>query len=167
MGCGELLKYVEQFGTDNVGGLVLVDGLLWDKSNPEMFAAMWGWMNLLQQDRHKQADGFVRGMFKKPQAEDFLKRVIDASVQVPADTAVVLIYNMIGVKDLTAGFARINRPMLYTYQPESQSSADLLKSKLGDKVRLERFDGDGHALFVDDPEKFNRVLEDFLESLPK
>src|SRR3984885_14330832 len=25
MGCGELVKYVEQFGTDNVGGLVLVD----------------------------------------------------------------------------------------------------------------------------------------------
>jgi pimeloyl-ACP methyl ester carboxylesterase len=43
----------------------------------------------------------------------------------------------------------------------------LLKSKLGYKVRLERFDGDGHALFVDDPEKFNRVLEEFLQSLPK
>jgi microsomal epoxide hydrolase len=166
MGCGELLKYVEQFGTDNIGGLVLVDGLLWDKPNPEMFAAMWGWMHQLQQDRHKQADGFVRGMFKKPQTGDFLNRVIDASAQVPADTAVVLIYNMIGVKDLTAGFAKINRPMLYTYQPESQPSADLLKSKLGDKVRLERFDGDGHALFVDEPEKFNRVLEGFLESLP-
>ena len=33
--------------------------------------------------------------------------------------------------------------------------------------RLERFDGDGHALFVDDPEKFNRVLEEFLQSLSK
>jgi pimeloyl-ACP methyl ester carboxylesterase len=42
-----------------------------------------------------------------------------------------------------------------------------LKSKLGDKLRLERFDGDGHALFVDDPQKFNHVLEEFLQSLPK
>jgi len=31
-----------------------------------------------QQDRQKQADVFVRSMFKKPQAEDYLKRVIDA-----------------------------------------------------------------------------------------
>ena len=57
--------------------------------------------------------------------------------------------------------------MLFMYQPESQPSADFLKSKLGDKVRLERFDGDGHALFVDDPEKFNHVLEGFLQTLPK
>ena len=61
----------------------------------------------------------------------------------------------------------MNRPVLFAYQPTTQPSADFLKSKLGDKVRLERFDGDGHALFVDDPEKFNRVLEEFLQSLPK
>jgi pimeloyl-ACP methyl ester carboxylesterase len=46
-------------------------------------------------------------------------------------------------------------------------SADYLKLKLGDRLKLERFDGDGHALFVDDPEKFNHVLEEFVEGLPK
>jgi non-heme chloroperoxidase len=167
MGCGELMKYVEQFGTDNLSGLVLVDGFISDQTSLEMFAFMSGWMNQLQQDRQKQADGFVRSMFKKPQTEDYLKRVIDASMQVPADTAVALVYNMIAIKDLSSAFARMKRPMLFTYQPSTQASADLLKSKLGDKVRLERFDGDGHALFVDDPEKFDRLLEEFLQSLPK
>jgi non-heme chloroperoxidase len=167
MACGELVKYAEQFGTDNVGGLVLVDGFLADKLSPEMFGFATGWMNQLQLDRQKQADGFVRSMYKKPQTEEYLKRVIDASAQVPADAAVVLIYNMIAVKDLSAGFAKMNRPVLFAYQPDSQASADFLKSKLGDKVRLERFDGDGHALFVDDPEKFNRMLEEFIHNLPK
>jgi microsomal epoxide hydrolase len=167
MACAELLKYVEQFGTDNVGGLVLVDGFIPEKPSPEMFAGLSGWMNQLQQDRQKQADGFVRSMFRKPQTEDYLKRVISASTQVPADTAVVLIYNMIAVKDFSAAFARMNRPVLFAFQPETQRTADYLKSKLGDKVRLERFDGDGHALFVDDPEKFNRVLGEFLESLTR
>ncbi|MBZ5655662.1 MAG: alpha/beta hydrolase [Acidobacteriia bacterium] len=167
MGCGELMKYVEQFGSENIDGLVLVDGFLWDEPSPEMFGMMSGWMNQLQQDRQKQADGFIRSMFKKPQTEDYLKRVIDASTQVPADTAAVLIYNMIAVKDFSDGFAKMNRPMLFTYQPATQPTADFLKSKLGDKVRLERFDGDGHALFVDDPERFNRVLEEFLQRLPK
>src|SRR5580698_7382028 len=164
MGCGELIKYAEQFGTDKVGGLVLVDGYITDKGGPEMFGALSGWMNFLQQDRRKQADGFVRSMYKKPQPEDYVKRVTDASVEVPADTAAVLIYNMIAVKDFSAGLAKINRPVLFAYQPESQPSADYLKSKLGDKLRLERFDGDGHALFVDDPDKFNRVLEGFVQS---
>jgi non-heme chloroperoxidase len=124
-------------------------------------------MNQLQLDRQKQADGFVRSMFKKPQSEDYLKRVIDASTQVPADTAVLLIYDMIAVRDFSPGLARMNRPVLFTYQPESQQSADYLKLKLGDKLRLEIFDGDGHALFVDDPEKFNHVVEDFIQSLPR
>jgi non-heme chloroperoxidase len=167
MGCGELVKYAEQFGTDNVGGLALVDGFLSDKPSPEFVSFLSGWMNQLQQDRPKQADAFVRNMYKKPQTEDYYKRVIDASMQVPVDTAVVLIYNMLAMKDLSGGFARMNRPVLFAYQPDSQQSADFLKSKLGGKVRLERFDGDGHALFVDDPAKFNRVLEEFLESLPK
>jgi microsomal epoxide hydrolase len=167
MACGELLKYAEQFGSDNLGGLVLVDGFLTEKLSPEVFAALSGWMNQLQQDRQKQADGFIRSIFKKPQTEDYLKRLIDASVRVPADTAVVLIYNMIAVKDFSGGFARINRPILFAYQPESQPSAVFLQSKLGDKLRLERFEGDGHALFVDEPEKFNRVLEEFVRSLPQ
>ena len=172
MACGELVKYVEQFGTDNIGGLVLVDGFLADKPSPEMFAGISQWMNQLQQDRQKQADGFVRTMYKKPQPEDYLRRVADASAQVPADTAVVLIYDMLAVRDFSAGLARLsamktNRPVLFMYQPESQPTADYLKSKLGDKVQLERFDGDGHALFVDDPEKFNHALEDFVQSLPK
>jgi non-heme chloroperoxidase len=167
MACGELIKYVEQFGDNNLGGLVLVDGYLTDKLSPEMFSLLSGWMNQLQQDRQKQADGFIRSIFKKPQGEDYLKRLIDASVQVPADTAAVLIYNMIAVKDFSAGFARMNRPLLFAYQPASQPSADFLKSKFGDKVRLERFDGDGHALFVDEPDKFNRVLQEFVRSLPQ
>lgn len=167
MACGELIKYAEQFGSDNVSSYVLVDGLLSAKLSPEVFAMLSGWMNDLQQDRRKQADGFVRSMFKKPQSEDYLKSLIDASVEVPADTAAVLIYDMIAVKDFSAGLTRANRPMLFVYQSGSQQSADFVKSKLGDKVRLERFDGDGHALFVDDPEKFNRVVEEFVQSISK
>lgn len=167
MGCGELMKYVEQFGTSNVGAIVLVDGFVADKVSLEMFTGLAGWMNMLQEDRAKQADGFVRHMYSKPPPEDYIKRVIAASMEVPADTAAVLIYNMLAIKDWSTGLAKMDKPVLFTYQPENQSSADFLKSKLGDKVRLEKFDGDGHALFVDDPDKFNQVLGDFLKSVPQ
>jgi non-heme chloroperoxidase len=166
MGCGELMKYVEQFGSDDLAGLVLVDGYLWDKPDPNSFSGMSGWMNQLQQDRQKQANGFVRGMFRKPQPEPYIQRVIAASMEVPADTAAVLIYNMIAVPNFNGGFARLNRPVLFAYQPDSQPAADFLKAKLGDKVQLKKFDGDGHALFVEDPEKFNDALGEFLAALP-
>jgi non-heme chloroperoxidase len=167
MGCGELMKYVEQFGDSNVGAVVLVDGFAADKPAPEMYAGLSGWMNQLQQDRAKQADGFVRHMYNKPQPEDYLKRVIEASMQVPADTAAVLIYNMLAVSGWSTAFAKMDKPLMFAYQPDNQTSADFLKSKLGDKVRLERFDGDGHALFVDDADKFNRLLDEFMKGLPQ
>ena len=166
MGVGELVKYAEQFGSDNVAGFVLVDGYVWEKPSPEMFVGMSGWMNMLQQDRRKQADGFVRTMFKKPQPEEYYKRLVDASTQVPADTAVVLIYDMLAVKDFSPGFAKMNRPVLFAYQPSTQPAADLLKAKLGDRVRLEKFDDAAHALFVEDSDKFNQVLKSFIQGLP-
>jgi hypothetical protein len=81
-------------------------------------------------------------MFKKPQPEDYIKRIIDASTRVPADTAVLLIYNMIAAKDFTLGLTSLakmetNQPVLFMYHTESQPSADYLESKLGDKLRLE------------------------------
>ena len=76
---------------------------------------------------------------------------------------------MIAVKDFSPGLAALaamktKSPVLFAYQPESQTSADYLKLKLGDKLRLELFEGDGHALFVDDPERFNHVPEEFLKT---
>lgn len=167
MGCGELLKYVEQFSTANVGAVVLVDSFVADKPSPEMYAGLSGWMNTLQQDRAKHADLFVRHMYLKPQPEDYLKRVASASMQVPADTAVVLVYNMLAINSWSTGFAKMDKPLMFIYQPDNQPSADFLKSKLGDKLRLERFEGDGHALFVDDPDKFNRLLDEFVKGLPQ
>jgi microsomal epoxide hydrolase len=167
MGCGELLSYVEQFGEDEIGGLVLVDGLLPPKQNPAVVSVLEGWTNLLQQDRQKEADTFVRSMYKKPEPEEYLQKVIHASMEVPTDTAVTLIYDMDSVTDYSKAFARINRPVLFAYEPVLQPNADYIKAKLGDRVQLVRFDGDGHALFVDDPVKFNRMVDQFVQSLPK
>ena len=167
MGCGELLSYVEQFGEDGIRGLVLVDGLIPANQNPEIVSMMYDWLIQLQQDRQKEAEVFVRSMYKKPETEEYLQRVVQASMMVPTDTTVTLLHNMVEVTDFSNAFARINRPVLFAYEPDLQANADFLKAKLGDRVRLERFDGDGHALFVDDPEKFNRLVDDFVQGLAR
>jgi microsomal epoxide hydrolase len=167
MGCGELLSYVEQFGEDGIGGLVLVDGLIPPNRNPRIDSVLLGWTNLLQQDRQKEADIFVRSMYKKPEPEEYIQKVIHASMEVPTDTTVTLIYNTDAVTDFSKAFARINRPTLFAYEPALQPNANYVKAKLGEKVQLVRFDGDGHALFVDDPVKFNRMVDEFVQSLSK
>jgi non-heme chloroperoxidase len=127
--------------------------------NPEIVSVMLASTTLLQQERQKEADIFVRSMYKKPEAEEYLQKVMHASMEV---TTVTLMHYMLAVTDFSKDFARIHRPALFAYTPALQPNADFLKAKLGDKVRLERFDGDGHALFVDDPVKFNRVVDEFV-----
>jgi non-heme chloroperoxidase len=117
MGCGELLSYVEQFGEDGIGGLVLVDGLIPSNLNPAVVSLMAQWTNQLQQDRQKEDDIFVRAMYKRPEPEDYIQRVKQATLQVPTDTAVALIYNMVSVADFSKAFARIDRPILFAYEP--------------------------------------------------
>jgi non-heme chloroperoxidase len=95
MGCGELLSYVEQFGEDGISGLVLVDGLIPAEQNPEIVSVLLQWTKQLQQNRQKEADVFVRAMYKKPQPEDYIQSVEQTTLEVPTDTAVALIYNMI------------------------------------------------------------------------
>jgi non-heme chloroperoxidase len=167
MGCGELLSYVEQFGEDNIRGLVLVDGLIPANKNPEVVSVLSQWTDQLQQDRQKEADVFARAMFKKPQPEDYIQRVEHATLEVPTDTVVALIYNMVSVTDFSKAFARITRPTLFAYEPALQPNADFLKANLGDRVRLERFDEAGHALFVDDPVRFDLVIDKFVQSLSR
>jgi non-heme chloroperoxidase len=166
MGCGELLSYVQQFSEDNVGGLVLVDGMLPAKQNPSVLAVLSQWTTQLQQDRKKEADVFVHAMYNKAHPDEYLQRVEQATLKVPTNTAVALIHNMIAVDDFTGAFAHLDRPVLFVYEPALQPSADYLKASLGDRLRLERFDGDGHALFVDDPARFNRVISQFVQGLP-
>jgi microsomal epoxide hydrolase len=167
MGCGELLSYVEQFGEGNVSGLVLVDGLLPARQNPGLTAALAEWTDLLQRDRPKESKVIAQAMFKKPQPEAYVDKLNQAMLRVPTDTVVALIYDMVSVPDYPKAFARIDRPTLFAYEPAMQPNADFLRERLGDKVRLVRFDGDGHALFVDDPEKFNHMIEEFVDHLPK
>ncbi len=167
MACGELVKYAEQFGGDNVGGFVLVDGFLPEKVSPEMFAGTLG------MDEHAAAgspetSGRFRAQHVQEAADGRLPEAGDRSVHADpgrhgrgADLR----------HHCRQGFfersGQNESPGTLYLPSETQATADFLKTKLGDKLRLEKFDGDGHALFVDDPEKFNRVLEEFIQSLPK
>ena len=61
-------------------------------------------------------------------------------------------------------FAKLDKPVLYIYEPQLESQAKLIQSKLP-SARVEVFKA-GHAMFVDDPDHFNKVVADFINSLP-
>jgi non-heme chloroperoxidase len=166
MGVLEAVSYVDQFGTDTLRALVLVDGMPgWD-FHPEYTPQMFRWMASFQKDRRKAAEAFVRDMYRTPQSEDYLRRVIEATLRTPTNTAISLFVGAF-TNDQRPALAKIDKPTLITvarspYLPLYEE----LKQRLP-AARFEIFDNAGHALFVDQAERFNALLDEFLAKLPE
>lgn len=161
LGVAEVLAYVDRFGTSTLRGIVLVDGDIGRDNDPARSASIQGMLKALQTRRAEWNQQFVRSMYKKPRSEEYLKKIAAASLSVPASTAALLIMNsnQPGM-DWRPVLAKIDKPLLYVGTAEQKGQADLLKRRLP-AARVEIFAGAGHALFVDEAERFNRLLEEF------
>jgi microsomal epoxide hydrolase len=163
MAVSECLRYVDLFGTAKISALVLVDGFGGDAIPPERMAGMVKFIGGMQQDRRKFTEGFIRSMYRKPQSEEYLKKMIDASLATPADTAVALQVGILN-QDNSKIFGKIDKPTLLAVA--TAGLMDFFK-KMQAAIpgsKLEVFDA-GHALFVDDADHFNQVMDDFLATV--
>lgn len=167
MAVTELAAYADQFGTHDIAAFVFVDddfgGLTPAAAQDDM-----KFINQILTDRQKAASDFIRDVFfKKPQPPGYVDRVIAASLRVPTSDAVALLQGKFAA-DYRSAAARIDKPALFCYAESPYMSPDEQK-KIQASVkgaRLEIFKGAGHALFVDDADRFNIVLQDFVSDLP-
>jgi microsomal epoxide hydrolase len=125
----------------------------------------FGMLKGILEDRQNAADGFIRKInFHKPQPEDYLQKLIQASLRVPTNTAVALLVGYF-VSDYRPVLPKIDKPTVVCVEKSSYMSTIVdMQSKIKG-AKLEVFEGDGHALFVDDADKFNALVEDFLLDL--
>jgi non-heme chloroperoxidase len=160
----ETLSYVDQFGTRGVSGLVFVDELAGGFAPGESeqdFSLLKG----LLEDRKNTADYFVRKIqFHKPQPEEYIQRVIQASLGVPTASAVALLVGRYAA-DYRAALPKIDKPTLVCAAKGFYFDRVVEMQKQIRGSKLEVFEGAGHALFVDNPEQFNSALDSFLSSL--
>ncbi len=168
MGVIEIGAFVDQFGTGDLAGIVLVDGIAGYDPDPAIRSGSMGFAASFLSDREKRNAAFVRSMYRKPQAEAYLRRVEKAALQTPTHAAVALIVgNFTG--DYRPALAKVDKPTLFLAAGDDKSNPWMARYR--DSVakipggRLVQFPDCGHALFADDPARFNSVLEEFLHSL--
>jgi microsomal epoxide hydrolase len=158
------VAFVDQFGTGDLAGLVLVDGFAGSDFDPEVSPQMLKWAASFQLDRAKTTDAFVRSMYRQPQSEDYLQRVIQASLKTPTNSAGALLLTYFAT-DLRPALAKIDKPTLIVaaQSPWTKYYEEMNRLIAGSRYRV--FDGVGHALFVDQPAEFNSTLAGFLEDV--
>ncbi len=160
----ETLSYVDQFGTGDVAGLVLVDELAGGQQ-PGDLEMDFGVLKGVLEDRKNTTDYFVRKIqFHKPQSEEYLQRVIASALTVPTSDAVALLVGRYAA-DYRGILPKIDKPTLVcaAKSPYFDRIVEMQKAIPGSQMEV--YEGDGHALFVDDPEKFNAAIDDFVTDM--
>ncbi len=74
MAVTEIASYVDQFGTSGISGIVFVDGAPGLEITTETFKGYVQFLNGVETNRQKWTSDFVRSMYRKPQAEEYLQR---------------------------------------------------------------------------------------------
>jgi microsomal epoxide hydrolase len=123
----------------------------------------------LQVEREEWTRKFVKIIFQNPPSEDYLEAITQAALSVPTNATAIMIGNIIlmGPNDLSSVVDTLDRPALFVY------SSLVWATEAADRVRqhwpgsrVDVIDETSHALFVDQPERFNHLLEEFIATLP-
>ena len=153
----EALQYVHMFGADHLAGLVLVDSSVGEEPAP---GSSGGFKDNLRRDRDKTLREFMGAIFAKPRPEQELAELVRSAKRMPIEDSLALLDYPFERPHWRNIVRRFQKPLLYVVTPQyEQQAANLKKNRPGTQVEL--FKKAGHALFVDEAQRFNAVIRKF------
>lgn len=158
LGVLESLAYVHAHGDSRLSALVLVDNSIGEDpspgSDPTFFERLRG-------NRSATVEKFVRGMYKTPQSAAYIKGISAQAQRMPLDASLALLSYPFPREFWREAVYGVRKPVLYAVTARFKDQARNFKNKRP-QARIEVFEKAGHALFVDEAPRFNRLLDDFL-----
>jgi non-heme chloroperoxidase len=171
-GVEDIAAYINQYGTGDLSGIVLVDCALSSGAKSiagggaPARAAIFETFAVYQADQKKYLAGFMRAIVSKPQSNDAIEEWVTTGLKTPPDIGVAMrIADSFGV-DRTPALNKINCPTLSIASAKSGSQASQqAQAKQISGARFEKVEDAAHAVFLDQPDRFDQLLESFVASL--
>jgi non-heme chloroperoxidase len=179
MGCSIIWGYWDQYGSDRLLKLILIDQMPMMTSNPawsprvrEDAGAIFDGQSLFENvnalagpDGVKTTEELIRGMFTKQYPIDAVNWVIQENLKFPREYAARLLFDH-ATNDWRDLVPMINIPTLVVGGKASlcswKSQIWIGKQINGAKTEIfEENDGGAHFMFMENPEKFNRLVKEF------
>jgi non-heme chloroperoxidase len=167
-GSQDVAAYVQRFGTTAVERFVLVDspvsggpGDFTDK--PALIKAIVQGMAMYAHDPRAFSDGMMQRIISAPHSAQMYARLTQASLLTPADTGISMQVQDFFTTDRRPTLAAFEKPVLVVASAESplleaqKSMAAAVPH--GQFVSIEHA---AHAVFFDQPDEFNRRLDEFV-----
>jgi len=159
LGVLDALSLVYQFGDSQLAGLVLVDNSVGEPPAPHPS----NFISELRANRSTTVERFVRAMFARPQPEAQIERIKQAAMKMPLDGAIALLSYPFPREHWRNIARSFSKPLCYCVTGRYLEQAHNLQRERP-ATRVEWFEHAGHALFVDEPERFNRIVSNFAQS---
>lgn len=179
MGCSVIWGYWELYGSDRLSKIILIDGPPMAISNPEWSeqekqeagsivdgTSLFTTVNALAgPDGVKTTEGFISAMFTKQFPSDAVNWVVQENLKFPREYAARLFFNL-AVNDWRHVVPLVNIPTLVVGGKASlvpwKSMAWVASQTKGARLEIfEENEGGAHFMFMENPEKFNRVVKEF------
>jgi pimeloyl-ACP methyl ester carboxylesterase len=173
MGALVIWDYVRQFGSGSLGGVVVVDQSPSDYRWPDWphgfldFEGLCHVMSAVQTDREALVRDFLPLMFKEPPTEHDKAWMVEEILRLPASVASAIIFDQT-VQDYRSVLPSVTVPALVVTGADEKlvpvAAEEEVASQLPD-ARLVVFEESGHCPFLEEPDRFNQVVDEFVAQL--
>ena len=157
LGVLDALAYVHSHGDGMLAGLVLVDNSVGEEPAPLPVHRRPG--RPVPHDVYMER--FVRTMFRTPQDPIWLDRLTEATLHTPDWAARALLAYPVPRSYWRNAVYATDKPILYIVRPGfAAQAANLARNRPDTETAV--FENVGHALFVDQPARFDALMEAFI-----
>jgi non-heme chloroperoxidase len=181
MGCSVIWGYWEQYGSDRLSKILLIDQMpmitanpLWSAQEKESAGAIFTPVSLYEvtnalagPDGVKTTEGFITGMYTPQYSREEVKWVVSQNLKMPRKYAAALLYDH-ATNDWRDVLKHINIPTLVVGGKTSLvgwKSQQWVASQIpgAQVVIFEESEGGNHFMFMENPQKFNKLVRDFVK----
>jgi non-heme chloroperoxidase len=160
LGVLDTLASIHVAGDRWLAGLVLVDNSVGEEPPPSPQPVL---RHRGPPPSHEAAmKQFVRNMFRHAPSPAYVERLTQAALRTPEFASRLLLAYPVPRSYWKEAVYAAKVPLLYIIRPRWVAQGENLMRNRPD-TEMDIFNGAGHALFVDEPERFNSVTERFLE----
>lgn len=168
-GVQDVAAYAAAFGGNGVLGYVLVDapvgaGAAASVSRPDELKQLLERLAIYQRHPKEYLRGMMNAIIRSPQARERIDEYVAIGLRTPPDLGVSMLMMDFVAVDRRPALAKFNRPTLVIAAAESgeiDAQRDMAAQIKG--ARFETIKDAGHAVFLDQPERFHQLLADFLQ----
>jgi microsomal epoxide hydrolase len=170
-GVQDVAAYALRFGTARLAAVVLVDsafapGPAGIESSPQVTQAFLRRMAIYAAYPRDYLAGMMDAIILHKPEPAQVARWVEESLRTPTTTGISMLVTDILTTDFRPAAAKLDKPTLIIASAQSPELAQMrtLAASLP-HGRIAVVGDAGHAVFIDQPAEFNRVLEEFLRTL--